>query len=68
VNKKDKKKRYIVIHAVSNTEWYVEDPQTKKRYGPYSPKQSMWVKERLELGLPINRSDVDDSVIDPNEV
>lgn len=68
MNKKDKKKRYIVIHAVSNTEWYVEDPQTKKRYGPYSPKQSMWVKERLELGLPINRSDVDDSVIDPNEV
>lgn len=58
-----KKKKRIVIHAITNTEWFVEDPQTKKRYGPYSPKQSLWVKERLENGMSINRSSEDESVV-----
>ncbi len=46
------KKKRIVIHAISNTVWNVEDPESKTEYGPYSPKVALYVRDRLERGLP----------------
>ena len=52
-----KKKKRIVIHAISNTAWRVEDPEAKKEYGPYSPKIALYVRDRLEQGLPPSNED-----------
>ncbi len=52
-----KKKKRIVIHAINNSDWIVEDPSDGKEYGPFSPKVALYVRDRLESGLPPSNED-----------